>query len=106
DAKNDPEQVKALKQEVLDLKITNRGKDYFIEQLQKEREGFGLERQRYVGQLMEFNRKVGELSAKLLLLGGAANSHLNAPAGSTEESMSTSKSDAAAKGQGTAAESD
>jgi hypothetical protein len=31
---------------MLDLKIANRGKDYFIEQLQKEREGFPQERQR------------------------------------------------------------
>jgi hypothetical protein len=37
-----------LEKEILDLKITNRGKDYFIEQLQKEREGFAQERQTYV----------------------------------------------------------
>jgi hypothetical protein len=65
------EQVKALQQEVMDLKITNRAKDFFIEQLQKEREGFTVERREYVEQLMTFNRRVGELETKLLLLGTA-----------------------------------
>ena len=50
----------------MDLKITNRGKDYFIEQLQKEREAFMTERQDYVTKLMAFNRQVGELESKLL----------------------------------------
>jgi len=31
-----------LKKEVMDLKIANRGKDYLIEQLQKERNGFSI----------------------------------------------------------------
>lgn len=35
--------VADLRKELMDLKITNRGKDYFIEQLQKEREGFAQE---------------------------------------------------------------
>jgi hypothetical protein len=61
-------QVKALEQEILDLKITNKGKDYFIEQLQKERVGFAQERQDYVEKLVSANRKVGELEAKLLAL--------------------------------------
>jgi hypothetical protein len=65
--------IKALKQEIMDLKITNRGKDYFIEQLQKERESFAEERQGYVEKLMNFNRKVGELETRLL--------QLNAPPG-------------------------
>jgi len=64
----DAADVKALKQELMDLKITNRGKDYFIEQLQKEREAFGIEREGYVEKLMNFNRKVGELETKLLQL--------------------------------------
>jgi predicted RNase H-like nuclease (RuvC/YqgF family) len=62
------ERVRELEKEVLDLKITNRGKDYFIEQLQKERDSFGKERQEYVEKLMSFNRKVGELETKLLQL--------------------------------------
>ena len=48
-----------LEKEVLDLKITNRGKDFFIEQLQKEREGI-------LGQLLDSSRKVGELETRLL----------------------------------------
>ena len=53
--------VKELERENLDLKITNRGKDLFIEQLQKERNGF-------FDQLLTTNRKMGELEAKLLQL--------------------------------------
>jgi hypothetical protein len=64
----DPGRIRHLEKEVLELKITNRGKDYFIEQLQREREGFAAERQGYVGKLMEFNRKVAELQTKLLQL--------------------------------------
>lgn len=64
---NDDE-AKSLQQEILDLKIMNKGKDFFIEQLQKEREGFAVERQGYVEKLMTFNRKVGELETKLMQL--------------------------------------
>jgi predicted RNase H-like nuclease (RuvC/YqgF family) len=64
----DAGRVKDLEREVMDLKITNRGKDYFIEQLQKERDGFDREREGYVEKLMTFNRKVGELETKLLQL--------------------------------------
>ncbi len=57
----DAERVKELEKEIIDLKITNRGKDFFIEQLQKEREGF-------VREIITSNRKVGELETKLLQL--------------------------------------
>ena len=33
----EPERLRTLEKEVMDLKILNRGKDYFIEQMQKER---------------------------------------------------------------------
>jgi hypothetical protein len=65
----DPEDGKSFRQEIMDLKITNRAKDMFIEQLQKEREGFAQERAGYVERLMGFNRKVGELEAALQQLG-------------------------------------
>ena len=75
----DETRIRELEKEVLDLKITNRGKDYFIEQIQKERETFAEERREYVAELMAFNRKVGELETKLLQLGApgavAANDH-------------------------------
>ncbi len=66
DSEADMERLRELEKEVMDLKITNRGKDYFIEQLQKERNGFALERQEYVAQLVRVNRTMGELEAKLL----------------------------------------
>jgi hypothetical protein len=62
------DEVKTLKQEILDLKITNRAKDMFIEELQKEREGFAIERQGYVDKLIASNRRVGELETKLMQL--------------------------------------
>lgn len=71
---DEPERVRELEKELLDLKITNRGKDYFIEQLQKERESFGKEREEYVEKLMGFNRKLGELETKLLQLEGPRSS--------------------------------
>jgi hypothetical protein len=64
----DTASVEALEQKIFDLAIMNSGKDYFIEQLKKEREGFAQERQGYVEKLMTFNRKVGELEAKLFQL--------------------------------------
>jgi hypothetical protein len=66
--------IKTLEQENFDLKITNRGKDYFIEQLKQEREGFAAERQDYVTKLMSFNRKVGELESKLLQIESPSHS--------------------------------
>lgn len=59
--KHETDEIKALRQEVMDLKITNKGKDYFIEQMQKEREGL-------IHQVVESSRKVGELETKLLAL--------------------------------------
>lgn len=59
------DEEKALRQEIMDLKITNRAKDMFIEQIQKEREGFTVERREYVEKLMHFNRRVGEMEATL-----------------------------------------
>jgi len=61
-AKPETDEIKALRQEVMDLKITNRGKDYFIEQMQKEREGL-------IHQVVESSRKVGELETMLLGVG-------------------------------------
>ena len=55
-------QVKALEQELMDLKIVNRGKDYYIEQLREEREGL-------LGQLISASHKVGALETRLLQLG-------------------------------------
>jgi len=62
----DSDQMKELERENLDLKITNRGKDFLIEQMQKERNGF-------FDQLLTANRKMGELETKLLQLGHREN---------------------------------
>ena len=59
---------KSLEPELMDLMITNKGKDYLIAQLRQEREGFAVERERYVVQLIETSRKVGELETRLLQL--------------------------------------
>ena len=45
----------------MDLRILNKGKDFLIEQLRQERDGF-------FGQLLDASRKVGELETKLLQL--------------------------------------
>lgn len=53
--------MKELEAEVLDLKITNRGKDLFIEQLRGERE-------KLLEQALVMSRQVGELETRLLQL--------------------------------------
>ena len=62
----DERKLQELERQVMDLKITNRGKDYLIGELKQEREGF-------FGQLLESSRKVGELETKLLQLGPPIN---------------------------------
>jgi hypothetical protein len=62
DVEPDDERTKELERENLDLKIANRGKDFLIEQMQKERNGF-------FDQLLTATRKVGELETRLLQLG-------------------------------------
>src|ERR1043166_3629039 len=64
DAEDETSRARELEKEVLDLRITNRAKDMFIERLQGEREGI-------LNQLLSASRKVGELETKLL--------HLEAP---------------------------
>ncbi len=67
---SDDSDTAELKREVLDLKIANRAKDMFIDQLKAERTAFAEERRDYVEKLMTFNRKVGELETRLLQLEG------------------------------------
>ncbi len=65
----DSTRVKELEQEVMDLKITNRAKDYFIDQLKNDRQSLVQEQHSYVERLMTFSRQVGELRTKLFQLG-------------------------------------
>jgi len=54
----DVRKVQELRWEILDLKITNRGKDYLIGELSKERKSF-------FEQLLAANRAIGQLETKL-----------------------------------------
>ena len=59
------ERIKELERENFDLKITNRGKDYFVDELKKEREFFETARQQMTQQLIAQSERVGELQVKL-----------------------------------------
>ena len=61
--------IEELEKEVVDLKITNRAKDYFIERLEKDRENFAVERHGFINKLMSFTRRVGQMETRLLQLG-------------------------------------
>jgi len=56
----DTVRIRELEKEVFDLKITNRAKDYYVEQLEKERDSF-------FNQLLTASRNVGELETRLQL---------------------------------------
>jgi hypothetical protein len=56
------EQRQAIENEILNLKILNSGKDFLIQQLRQERDGF-------FDKLLDASKKVGELETKLLQLG-------------------------------------
>lgn len=57
----DSERVRKLEKELMDAIILNKGKDFLIDRLEKERDGF-------FGQLLDASRKMGELETKLLQL--------------------------------------
>ena len=59
----DERKVQELERQVMDLKIANRGKDYLIGELTKERKSF-------FDQLLNANRTVGQLETKLNRLDG------------------------------------
>lgn len=65
-AEAESDQVRELEHKVKDLEINNRVKDRYIEKLKEDSEGFAMERQRYVAELMSSSRKLGELETKLL----------------------------------------
>jgi hypothetical protein len=55
---SDARKLQELKWEILDLKITNRGKDYLIGEFSKQRKSF-------FEQLLAANRAMGQLEARL-----------------------------------------
>ena len=59
-----------LEQEILDLKIMNKGKDYFLEQLKADRERDAEEREHLTQQLVVQSRAIGQLETRLLQLEG------------------------------------
>ena len=71
-ASADADAMKALELKLRDLEITNRAKDYFIDQFKAEREGFQTERQNYVERLITTSREIGELRSQVLLLDSAS----------------------------------
>jgi hypothetical protein len=62
------ERIKELERENFDLKITNRVKDYFVEELKKEREYFEAVRQDMTQKMIEQSQRVGELQVKVYQL--------------------------------------
>lgn len=92
DGGENPSRIRALEQEVMDLKITNRAKDYFIEQLKQDREAVAAERQTFVEKLIVFTRKVGELETKLLQLTGPRQSEAEAASAADGEVNQTNDS--------------
>jgi hypothetical protein len=59
----DERKLQELERQIMDLKIANRGKDYLIGELNKERKSF-------FDQLLTVNRTVGQLETKLNQLDG------------------------------------
>ena len=65
--REDESRIKELEHENLDLRITNRGKDMYIEQLK-------IEQNNFVGQLLAATHKVGVLETKILQIESPARS--------------------------------
>lgn len=61
EAASDGTELAELRKENFDLKITNRGKDYFIDQMKTERENL-------LQQLVDSSQRVGQLETQLLQL--------------------------------------
>lgn len=66
----DGKRIREMEVEIMDLKITNRAKDMFIQQLQQDREHFVKEQDGFIAKLIKFTRKVGQLETQVLQLGG------------------------------------
>ena len=65
--------IDELRQEVLDLKITNKGKDYIIKQLREERAELFAEQRALVDRVETANQNVGRLEERLLRLSAPTN---------------------------------
>jgi hypothetical protein len=58
-------EIRKLRQQLMDEKILNKGKDFFIEQLKKDREAFAGERQELIQQMVLQGERVGKLETEL-----------------------------------------
>jgi hypothetical protein len=74
-----PENVDELRKQVVDLNITNRAKDMYIERLHKEREDAVTERHGYITQLIEANHQIGQLETRLRQLEAPKEQHPPSP---------------------------
>jgi hypothetical protein len=69
----DGKHIREMESEIMDLRITNRAKDMFIQQLQEDRQQIVKEREGFIGKLIKFTRKVGQLETQVLQLGGKSD---------------------------------
>ena len=69
---DDESRIKELEHENLDLRITNRSKDMYIEQLK-------IEQNNFVGQLLAATHKVGVLETKILQIESPTHSLIEGP---------------------------
>lgn len=76
--------AKELELENRDLKINNRAKDLFIEQLQKDREHFVQEREHLIDRLVEGTKQIGVLETKLMQLEAPRGRVIDTEEGSME----------------------
>lgn len=62
---NNEQVVRELRHQLIDEKILNKGKDYFIEQLQRDRETFVDERRELINQMVLKGERIGQLESEL-----------------------------------------
>jgi hypothetical protein len=73
------ERIKELERENFDLQITNRAKDYFVDELKKDRQYFEAVRQDMTQKLIEQSQRVGELQVKVHRLEAPQQEQAKAP---------------------------
>lgn len=68
-SEDDSKRIRELEAELKDQTIANRVKDKYIEQLEKDRDGFASERTGFINKLIGFSRTLGQMETRLLQLG-------------------------------------
>ncbi len=67
---NEEKRIEEFRQQIIDLKITNKAKDIFINQLQQQQDNF-------IKQLVGQSRTIGELETKLMQLQPPTKTHIS-----------------------------